>query len=442
MTEPKKRQAVVLIHGIGEQRPIDTLRSFVESITGYLKKRHHFGADEVIFWEKPDPESGNYETRKMTMRKGLKHPTTDFYEFYWAHHFRDTNFGHVKDWLRRVVFRLPRNVSPRLRKVFAVVWAMPLLVVAFLAYYACSHGIMQMWGVVVAAVSGVALTVGIKLVGGPLFSYLGDAARYLDPAPGNIGERKSIRAEGITLLTKLHESGKYDRIVIVGHSLGSVIAYDLVKFLWNEYYKTLDHDKFRQLIQSGDKSFFAHLQHFEAVSHKLDKGEATDEELRQAQRKCHLYYQAIGNKWLVTDLLTIGSPLVHAGHLFVYHNDLFEKLKEQREYPTCPPRFQRPDLTNIVRSEKFHIAGIDHPLVLKRFNHSSPFSVVNWTNIYYTSDYIGGPLKKVFGKGIKDIEVPLGRGISIVPRGHTSYWDLNNDHHVLKEIWKVLEGEG
>ncbi|MFT3738276.1 MAG: DUF1097 domain-containing protein [Breznakibacter sp.] len=440
MAEPRKRQAVILIHGIGEQRPIDTLRSFVESVTGYLKERHHFGEDEVIFWEKPDPESGNFETRKMTVRKGLKHPTTDFYEFYWAHHFRDTNFGHVKDWLRRVVFRRPGSVSPRLKTVFVVVWAIFLLILALMVYYACTHGLMQLWGSLVALASGVALTVLLKLVAGPLFGYLGDAARYLDPAPGNIGERKSIRSEGITLLTRLHESGKYDRIVIVGHSLGSVIAYDLVKFLWNEYYKTFDPEKFKALVQNDDKSYFAHLQHFEALSHQMGKGETTEDELCEAQRKCHLYYKAIGNKWLVSDLLTIGSPLAHAGHLFVYKKDLFEKLKEQREYPTCPPRFQRPDVTNIVRSDKFFIPGIDHPLILKRFNHSSPFAVVNWTNIYYKGDYIGGPLKEVFGQGIRDIETERRKGIPAIPQGHTSYWDLADKHHVLKEIWKVLEG--
>ena len=45
--------------------------------------------NEDIFWEKPDAISGNYETRKMVMRKGQHHPSTHFYEFYWAHHMRE-----------------------------------------------------------------------------------------------------------------------------------------------------------------------------------------------------------------------------------------------------------------------------------------------------------------------------------------------------------------
>src|SRR5687767_9558946 len=106
----KKRQAVILIHGIGEQHPIVTLRGFVESLAQQLKKDKLAREDEVVFWDKPDPESGNYETRKMTMRMGRNFPTTDFFEFYWAHHMRDTRMSHISDWLKRVVFRLPGRV--------------------------------------------------------------------------------------------------------------------------------------------------------------------------------------------------------------------------------------------------------------------------------------------------------------------------------------------
>jgi hypothetical protein len=132
-------------------------------------------------------------------------------------------------------------------------------------------------------------------------------------------------------------------------------------------------------------------------------------------------------------------PLTHAGHLFVYEKGLFEKLKEQREYPTCPPRFQKPDTTNIVKSENFSIEGVAHPFTVKHYNHSSPFAVTKWTNIYYASDYIGGPLQGVFGKGIKDIAVNKRNYIPIYPGGHTDYWTMRNKKHIVGEIWKILE---
>jgi hypothetical protein len=68
------------------------------------------------------------------------------------------------------------------------------------------------------------------------YLYIGDAARYLSPIPDNIKLRQTIRADGIQLLRKIHESGEYERVIVVGHSLGSVVAYDILKHLWQEYY--------------------------------------------------------------------------------------------------------------------------------------------------------------------------------------------------------------
>jgi alpha-beta hydrolase superfamily lysophospholipase len=70
----------------------------------------------------------------------------------------------------------------------------------------------------------------------------GDAAHYLDTIPENIVIRHEIRRDGIELLRKLHMVGRdpsddntefidkpYDRVVVIGHSLGSAIAYDVLK---------------------------------------------------------------------------------------------------------------------------------------------------------------------------------------------------------------------
>jgi hypothetical protein len=82
---------------------------------------------------------------------------------------------------------------------------------------------------------------GLFLVAqGFVLSYLGDAARYLSPRPRNIALRQKIRSEGLKLFRSLHASGEYDRIVVVGHSLGSVIGYDLITHLWQEYNERLE----------------------------------------------------------------------------------------------------------------------------------------------------------------------------------------------------------
>lgn len=436
---PKKRQAVVLIHGIGEQYPITTLREFVESVAQILKIKRQARPDEVIFWEKPDPESGNFETRKMTMRQGRKHPTTDFYEFYWAHHMRDTNFSHISDWLSRVVFRLPHAISPRLLPVFIFFWLLIALLVTIFMVNVTRLGWDSTLSRITSVGSGIFITFLLGFLSKFLFNYLGDAARYLDPSPKNIGERKNIRTEGINLLKKLHESGRYNRIILVGHSLGSVIAYDLVKFLWNEYNTSFDAGKFYETYSGSKKWVLNDVSRAEEASKNMAVGEAGIRDFRLAQDKSFDYLQSIGNKWLITDLVTIGSPLAHAGHLFVYKKGLFEKLKNQREYPTCPPHFQKPDTTNIIRSDFFTIPGVSHPFIIKHFNHSSPFAVTKWTNIYYSCDYIGGPLNPLFGAGIKDIEIKKSNYFPIVPAGHTQYWNWKNARHILNDLWKILE---
>lgn len=445
----KKRQAVVFIHGIGEQHPITTLREFVEALTVQWKKdnplspelmkRKKMTKDERVgFWNKPDPESGNYETRKMTMGKGCNNPITDFYEFYWAHHMRNTNMSHIQDWLQRVVLRSPCTISPRLRLIFAFLW----LIIAAVGYssiiYISTHGIDAFSTNTLAIATSIGGSITLAFFSHFLFNYLGDAARYFDPSPENIEERINIRAEGIQLLTKLHKSNKYDRIIIVGHSLGSVIAYDLIKFLWSEYHKEFDAQQFETFRREGGRTGLNTIYASERYMQKTAEDKKTDDAFQQQQWQSHQYLKNIGNPWLITNVITIGSPLAHAGHLFVYKNQLFEKLKEQREYPTCPPRIQKPDTSSVIFSKLFRLPEIAHPFKLRYFNHSSPFAVTQWTNIYYSSDYIGGPLKKLFGNGIKDIRIKKGI-LNIYPCGHTKYWKTDNTKNVVPQIWKILK---
>jgi len=68
------KQAVVVIHGIGEQRPMDTLRGFVEAV---------IPADTPeatpFYWSKPDRFSRNFDLRVL---KSAGRNSTDFYEYY------------------------------------------------------------------------------------------------------------------------------------------------------------------------------------------------------------------------------------------------------------------------------------------------------------------------------------------------------------------------
>lgn len=91
--------AVVLIHGIGEQRPMSTLRSFVSDV---VSSGYH---------SKPDRLSELYEVRRL--KCDVVNQEIDFYELYWAHHMRDSALWHLFGWL----FRLLRTPDEKLKKM-------------------------------------------------------------------------------------------------------------------------------------------------------------------------------------------------------------------------------------------------------------------------------------------------------------------------------------
>ena len=74
MTRKRVTQAVILIHGIGEHKPMDTIRSFVESILPEPESGEKY-------FSKPDKMSESFELRKLQNRT---QPRTHFFEYYWA----------------------------------------------------------------------------------------------------------------------------------------------------------------------------------------------------------------------------------------------------------------------------------------------------------------------------------------------------------------------
>lgn len=220
------RQAVVLIHGIGEQRPMSTARGFVEAV---LQASEH-GRSQMF--SKPDRMSETFELRRLVVARSRSRPMTDFYEYYWAYHMQGTKLRHLWPWLRTILLRPPSRVPSKLRVLWVLSWLLALGAGFFFVKSRLSPGSVlgreSSW-------TSLVLTGLFLFVQGFAISSLGDAARYLSPLPSNIAIRQKIRSEGIDLLRRIHQSGQYDRIVLVGHSLGSVIGYDMLTHLWSQY---------------------------------------------------------------------------------------------------------------------------------------------------------------------------------------------------------------
>ena len=400
------RQAVVVIHGIGEQQPGETLSSLVSS--GVLSRED--GLQDM--WVKPDWFSDSFELRRVTLEANEERPTTDAFEFYWAHVTSDTTLRQVTSWMQRLLFRWP--VPPPILPWWLLMWVLVVLGVG--------ASVAALFGVQLAdrVAYGSALVAGAaalwQLLGEPLaLNFIGDAARYLQPHPANIAHRESIRQAGVSLIEKLHASGRYDRVVLLGHSLGSVIAYDIVTHAWmrcNGEHRRPSKPKFTEIV-AVEKALF-------------DGTDPTT--VQDLQHAAWRRLRANTQPWLVTDLVTVGSPLTYADFLIGHDPQAFVQAKSDRVLPTCPPVVEvEPKTTH--RRMTFD-APYPEPLsrgtrTFTQFHHAAPFAVTRWTNLYFTTqhlgvtgDLIGGPVARQLGAWVRD--VPLAspaRGFT-----HTWYW--------------------
>jgi hypothetical protein len=427
-----KRQAVVIIHGIGEQRPMETLRGFVKGIKAELEAGDNAQAEKrSTVRSKPDSVGDIYETVRLSMDSARDRPITDFYEFYWAHNMRSNQFGHMVTWVRRLVFTGISNVPTRLKRLWWSIWVLFLVFMAVVIYFSCGGHYSALRRIIAPLAAIFIFPLLVSLAGTIakkfILNYAGDAARYFTPDPDNIGERSHIRQQGITFLQKLHtitSGSQVDRIIIVAHSLGSVVAYDLMRLLWSEYNKV-----FTPKLDMDQRQLKA-LDAFE-----LTEDRQSLKAFRAQQFAAWQEQRLNGNPWLISDFITLGGAL-NAADYFIVSQEPFETLVKQRELPVCPPLKDEKDGKMIYCPPAFDIEGKKRSVWL--LNWSAMFAVTRWTNIYFRSDYVGGPMKRKFGNGVLDIEKPR-KGFFLFPGGHTDYWNLGDKRNALKEIVAAMK---
>ena len=442
--KPKYYQAVIVIHGIGDQRPMDTVRSFVNAVL----PKHGSGPK---YFSKPDKMSEIFELRKLQNRQD---PRTHFFEYYWAYKVEGTKMSHVVNWIKTLLFRKPKNVPKHLRPLWYTSWVLILTVLAFVALGGFNQAT-NATGAVSFIISGIGAAL-LAMIQGIFINSVGDAARYLSPNPKNIALRQSIRAAGIDLLRKLHESGtkykrKYKRIILVGHSLGSLIAYDIMKHVWQEYcYDYASPELHKQPL----------LRKTEEFSEKLAKEPDIENlrEFRDCQSKLWGELRELGNPWLVTDLITMGSPFAHATLLLAKSEDEFRERCNQRELPRCPPIPEDKGGFSFDLWEPFKKNG--QTFKLRAIHSAGLFACTRWTNLYFPvrwglgGDVLGGPLREWFGPGVLDIPVKSSKWhgwASHTPAAHSLYWWEDKKNHEtskqkgppsLMELVKTIDIDG
>jgi hypothetical protein len=259
--------------------------------------------------------------------------------------------------------------------------------------------------------------------------YLGDAGRYFRGSPANVAVRRTIRKEAVDMLDRLHTSGLYDRIIVVAHSLGCVISYDMLRAYFSRVC-----DELPPVAGFGDD-----FKYIDTASWQPNQPASREEKkaLRQKARNviAEIAHATVNRpardtayrSWLVTDFVTLGNALTHAHFLMCLgesREDLekdFQRRVREREFPTCPPK----------RLDRDGLLAFDNPkTAAKTVHHGALFGLTRWTNIYFPleqlfwGDAIGGPVAPIFGSHIVDLPVSTRTGGGADFFTHTAYWDV------------------
>jgi hypothetical protein len=497
--------AIVVIHGMGEQRPMETLRGFAETLwerdpslfTGLSKPADHANSET---WSKPDHVSGSAELRRITTARardpnaaaGKRGIRADFFELHWADLTADSTWGDFLLWFWRLLLRNPFACEVPARVLF--VWCLLWLITVAIALSGLATAIMAftpLKGTSIANVMGWAgwawVTAILGAVGagfkGLLTSYFGDVARYVSASPRNIKVRQAARDRGLKLIRELHATEEYRRIVIVGHSLGSILAHDLVALAWAEQSTQIQvgpTDAMCQAITDCEAAGIALLatrdgapipaptvgRHDTGCKCNVSGHEATPEYVkalaayRLAQRSLFelLSKVKVGKTgeekpaWLISDLVTLGSPLTHSNFLVASNGCELQSMTRSREILRSPPVYEtKAGSTTPVFT--FPVKGSDK----LRMHHATALAPVRWTNLhdvtdpvlFLQGDMISGPLSTDYGPGVADINVRPKRESETLPRffTHTLYWKYALDHvgpvpdhvAVLRDAVNVLD---
>ncbi|WP_417310128.1 hypothetical protein [Devosia sp.] len=488
--DPIRRQAVVVVHGQGQQRPMETLRAIVD---GLLPPGAATTANgEPRYYIVPDELTGSFELHRITTPTEAAQPgqpgngarKTDFFELYYADLLADTPFRNLANWLRGLL-ALPKSaISPSMKQLLLlvstvlflcglmIIWALlaipslmraqlcltpvslialgaivPLL--AAFAFLPLVHRWRYSLVALIIFLANVAIFpttqifaplsligLGVYLLfqfGLPVF---GDAAVYLKAQVETVGPRARIRERGLKLLEGLHNSDRYDRIIIVAHSLGTVLAYDLLQIFWQRVGPTKLNPPSAAAMRP-----LRNVRNFVTSN----PGDWTPEQRQKYQDLQWQAFLALGpsrpkpqaegavppsdaettpnQPWKISDFVSLGTPLGHARMLIADGPDHFEKMRVERLLSMSPP---------------VDYDAVNHPEWgfldegAKATHHAAVFSVVRWTNLtdthegesfFYSGDFISSIVGEpdLFGKGIVEKDTKMrdvpGSGFT-----HGKYW--------------------
>jgi len=446
-TSANVKTAVVVVHGMGSQKPRETVNGFVRTAL------ENFDGGR-IYYSRPDKITGSYEARRLLAierkEKGAVVQTqTEFFEYHWSYMMTGNQIRDLLPTSLRLLLRSPLRLPWQLWIPWSVLFAL-VFVLAWKIVDLALDGKLKRFSLndVIAAVFpdgriAAVVTIVVFAVIGWLTSSFVDVVRYLDTSPRSYEVRRMIRKGMVDLLTNLHANDKYSRIVVVAHSLGGFIAYDGLTTFWDETDRRQDSAvEFTKLVDlqtaaqplvdnpSADTGDSDRMAPHAAVPVGADDGPKDPKIIAFRAAQYDLWQELQRNEinWRVTDLITLGTPMYLANMLFTKNDKQFNDLRKRSELPQCPPRSDSETVEG--KTPKTLMYGRREGGQLKRrLVTGSPFAVVRWSNYWFTpffgifGDSFGGSLAGLFGAGIDNRPVTVNRFGRYVPLwAHTRYF--------------------
>lgn len=239
----RQKIAILVIHGIGEQEPFETLDAFAKPFIQLyqhkevaLRKRHEL--KKMSDW---------VESCVFSSANNPSTPEIDIYEYYWAHvPQREITFPEVVAWIKQVARGAESFYGNRKEQIKTVSKNNELfradgefqgfkylvkLIGAGNKFWFILSFILKRW-----AFSKIVTDYFMRKVSQPMVDLMGDVAVYcsMDKKSRYSEVRRKILSGAVEKTRALVKNDEYNEVLLVGHSLGSVIAYDTLDRLNRE----------------------------------------------------------------------------------------------------------------------------------------------------------------------------------------------------------------
>lgn len=244
---PQGRTAFIVIHGIGEQNPFEALDSFTRGMVKQLESQGvPLGAAHRIA-ERKNAAGSEWTESYVRLTPPAGNDVIDIHECYWAYLTEEKiSVTEVWQWVERTLegtrnfyreneelvhqYEKDGKVRFRLERVARDLRWLSLLypVIRFAIVLLSLFSRITQLQFIEKMIAGLNRLLKPILVG-----YIGDIAIYttMDAKSRFFQLRQQILAHTETLLEAVLADQDYDRVIIAGHSLGSVIAYDTLNRL-------------------------------------------------------------------------------------------------------------------------------------------------------------------------------------------------------------------